>query len=72
MSDLSPDEEYRRQQADEYGQYVATKVIHIRGARAFNEGDPVPASHVKNGVVSKDDVAKVGTKAADAATGNEG
>lgn len=72
MTDLAPDEEYRKAQEAEYGQFVATKAIDIRGARAFNEGDPVPASHVKNGVVSKDDVAKVGTKAAEAATGNEG
>lgn len=67
MPDLSPDEEYRQAQAAEYGQLVANKPIYIRGARAFNEGDPVPASHLKRGVVSKDDV----TKVTSAKTGSE-
>lgn len=51
----------------EYGQYVAVAPIDIDGARAFNVGHAVPASHVKNGLVPEDSVAKVGTKAADAA-----
>lgn len=75
MSDLAPDEEYRKAQEAEYGTWVANKPIEIRGARAFNEGDPVPASHIKNGIVSKDDVAKADTKAAAAnnpTTGSEG
>lgn len=46
----------------EYGTYVATQVIHIGGARAFNPGDPVPVSHVTRGVVSAHQVAKT-TKA---------
>ena len=70
MPDLTPDEEYRQQQADEYGQFVANKPIDIRGARAFNEGDPVPASHVKSGIVAKADVVKPDTKAGQAAAAN--
>jgi len=42
----------------EYGTYVATQPIDIGGARAFNPGDAVPASHVERGVVSLDSVAK--------------
>lgn len=61
-------EEYLAAQKAEWGTYVATSVIHINGARAFNVGDPVPASHVESGVVSKDEVAKTTTKAAQAAT----
>jgi hypothetical protein len=41
----------------EWGQYVATGPIDIGSARAFNEGDPVPASHVTRGVVRPDQVA---------------
>lgn len=67
MPDLTPDEEYRKAQAAEYGIYVATQPIDIRGARAFNVGDPVPVSHVERGVVSEDVVAKVTTKAGKAA-----
>jgi hypothetical protein len=67
MSDLAPDEELRRAQEAEYGIYVAARPITIRGARAFNEGDPVPKSHVESGVVSEDDVVKASTKAGRAA-----
>lgn len=63
MPDLTPDEEYRQAQAAEYGTYVAAKPIDIRGARAFNTGDPVPVSHVENGTVNEDDVVKASTKA---------
>ena len=59
MPDLTPDEEYRQAQLAEYGTFVANKPIDIRGARAFNEGDPVPSSHVERGVVAPGDVAKV-------------
>ena len=45
---------------DMYGQYVATTVIRIDGARAFNPGDPVPVNHVKNGIVRSDQVKKKG------------
>lgn len=63
-----PHEEHRAAQAREYSQYVATAVIEIGGARAFNVGDPVPASHVERGVVPADSVAKSTTKAAAAAS----
>ena len=67
MPDLTPDEQLRQEQAVEYGTYVATEVILIDGARAFNVGDPVPASHIERGVVDVDAVAKSTTKAARAA-----
>lgn len=58
----------RQTQIKEYGQYVAVTPIDILGARAFNVGDPVPVSHVENGVVSAEQVARSTTKAAAAAT----
>ena len=62
--ELTPEAvEYRKAQEAEYGQYVATEPIDIDGARAFNVGDPVPAGHVKRGVVDKSLVAKPETKA---------
>lgn len=67
MPELTPDEEHAAAQAAEYGTYVATKTIHIGGARAFNVGDPVPVSHVEAGVVDEDSVAKTTTKAGKAA-----
>lgn len=70
MPDLTPDEEYRKAQEAEYGTYVAAHPIDIRGARAFNTGDPVPKSHVDRGVVSEDDVVKATTKAGKAAVAN--
>jgi hypothetical protein len=70
MPDVSPDEELRQAQSREYGTFVAARAIDIGGARAFNEGDPVPASHVERGVVSKDDVVKPNTKAGHAAVAN--
>lgn len=57
-------------QAREYGAYVAVQPIDIGGARAFNVGDAVPASHVTRGVVSSESVAKTSTKAAQAAVEN--
>jgi len=55
----------------EYGTYVAAVSIDINGARAFNVGDPVPASHVDRGVVEADQVKKLTTKAGQAlASGN--
>lgn len=58
--------------AREYGSFVATQPIDINGARAFNTGDPVPASHVANGVVRDDQVAKTTTKAGrEAAASND-
>lgn len=47
--------------AKEYGQYVAREPIFIDGARAFNAGDPVPASHVTRGVVNAEQVSKTST-----------
>lgn len=67
MSEMTV-EQYREAQAKEYGQYVAVEAIDINGARAFNPGDPVPASHVTNGVVADSQVAKTNTKAAAAVT----
>lgn len=61
-------EDYLKAQKEEWGTYVAVAPIDIHGARAFNVGDPVPASHVTGGVVSADVVAKSTTKAAQAAT----
>ena len=55
--------QFRAAQGEEYGQYVAAHAIFIDGARAFNEGDAVPASHVSRGVVSEDDVKSITTKA---------
>lgn len=60
-------EQYRKEQEAEWGAYVATRAIDIAGARAFNVGDPVPASHVERGVVPADRVAKTTTKAGQAA-----
>lgn len=68
----SPAEDFAAAQAAEYGEFVATEVITIDGARAFNPGDPVPKSHVTRGVVAKEQVARQGTKAAEAVTGTEG
>lgn len=61
-------EDARTEIAREYGTYVATDVIYVNGARAFNPGDPVPVSHVDSGVVAKELVARTGTKAAAAVT----
>lgn len=77
MPDPTPDEELAAAQAVEYGTYVATKTIHIRGARAFNIGDPVPVSHVERGIVGVDSVETVDatkpsrTKAAESPTTTE-
>jgi len=61
-------DDYQKAQQAEWGTYVATEPIFVNGARAFNAGDPVPASHVESGVVSEGSVAKTTTKAAKAAT----
>lgn len=55
-------EQYREAQAAEYGRFIATETIYINGARAFNAGDAVPASHVESGVVNKNQVEQVATK----------
>jgi hypothetical protein len=49
MSDV---EDFAAAQAAEYATYVATEAILVDGARAYNPGDPVPASNVeKHGYV---------------------
>jgi hypothetical protein len=65
-------EELREAQRREYGQYVAKVPIDIDGGRAFNPGDPVPASHIQRGVVDKDQVVGASTKTAAAVTSEKG
>lgn len=62
-------EELAAAQEAEYGTYVATRPIYIRGARAFNKGDAVPKGHVTDEIVPADAVAKITTKAGRAAAG---
>lgn len=62
-------EQHRAAQVVEYGTYVATEVILVNGARAFNAGDPVPVSHVERGLVGTEQVARLTTKAGRAAAG---
>ncbi len=63
---VSAVEEYRAAAAEEYGQYVALGPIDFDGARAYNEGDPVPVSNVEAyHYVERGLVAKIGTKAAE-------
>lgn len=64
-------EQFQSEQLAEWDEYVATEPIDIDRVRAFNVGDPVPKSHVTSGVVSKDQVARRNTKAAEAVTGTE-
>ena len=61
-------DEYVAEQQKEYGTYVAIEPIDYLGARAFNPGDPVPVSHVERGVVPRESVRGVNTKAAQAVT----
>lgn len=58
-------ENFRQEQLQEYGTYVAKEPIRINGVLAFNTGDPVPVSHVKAYPSLKDVVesAKVDDKA---------
>ena len=44
MSDV---EDFAAAQAAEYATFVATEPILVDGARAYNVGDPVPASNVE-------------------------
>jgi hypothetical protein len=61
---------YREAVVHEYSQYVAVKPIDFGNARAYNVGDPVPASNVAAyGYLERGAVAKVGTKAAEQAKG---
>jgi hypothetical protein len=43
----SPVEDLAAAQATEYATFVATETILVDGARAYNIGDPVPASNVE-------------------------
>jgi hypothetical protein len=54
-------DDLRKERAAEYGQYVATEDIFIGGALAFTPGHPVPATHVRLGIVAKDQVEQVQT-----------
>ena len=65
-------DDFQAAQEAEWGEYVAIEPIAVDGVRAFNPGDPVPVSHVKNGVVDKGQVARRSTKAAEAVTQPEG
>lgn len=63
-------EEFRKAQLDEYGTYVAIEPIDHDGARAYNVGDPVPASNVEAHKYDEQGlVAKRTTKAAKQVTG---
>jgi hypothetical protein len=59
--------QFREELGKEYGQYVAVVPIDLNGARAFNIGDPVPASHVERQVVDTDQVSRLASKAGQAA-----
>ena len=65
MSDV---EDFAAAQAAEYAAYVATETILVDGARAYNAGDPVPASNVERhdyltlGVVKASNPAPTTTK----------
>jgi hypothetical protein len=62
-------QEYEDSLRKEWSQYVAVTPIEIDGVRAFNAGDPVPASHVTDKLVDEASVAKVSTAAGRAAAG---
>lgn len=63
--------QYREAQGAEWGTYVAVQEIEINSARAFNEGDPVPVSHVTSGLVAEHQVKNITTKAGRVAAGIE-
>lgn len=48
----------------EYGKYVAKVAIDVGGARAFNPGDPVPASSVESGSIPRELVVGSNSKTA--------
>jgi len=67
MSEPNPAQtaaEYREAQIREYSTYKAAVPIDINGVRAFNVGDPVPVSHVEQGVLSQAEVEPVGDEGA--------
>lgn len=63
MPDQTPDD-VRAAAARDYGQFVAKTAIFVGNARAANPGDPIPASLIEAGVISRDDVVGVNTKTA--------
>lgn len=65
-------EAYDKTLRDDYSVYVALVPIDIDGARAFNPGHAVPASHVARGLVDASMVAKVGSKVAEKAAAAAG
>lgn len=68
---MATPEDFAAAQVAEYSKYVAKEPIDIGGARAFNPGDPVPASSVASGAVRKDQVVGANTQTAAAVTGQE-
>ena len=62
MTTPSTAEELREAREAEYGRYRANQTIFVDGARAFNEGDPVPTSHVTRKIVGKDQVDDLSVK----------
>jgi len=50
--------EFKAELEEEWYTYVATEVIYIGEARAFNPGDPVPVSHVNRGIVKSSQVVR--------------
>lgn len=72
MVDISQADAHADAISKEYGMYVAVEPIDVGAARAFNVGDPVPASHVDRGVVPSSAVARTTTKAAAAAVTEKG
>lgn len=66
-------DDFQAAQTANYSKWVAIAPINIDGVRAFNPGDPVPDDpHVKQGIVSKDQVVGANTPRPRAAvTGTE-
>lgn len=72
MVDTSKADAHEAAIAKEYSQYVAKGPIDVGGARAFNAGDPVPASSVDSGLIDKALVVGANTKTAAAVTSEKG
>lgn len=60
-------QEQRAALIENYSKYVAIAPIYVNGALAYAPGHAVPVISVDDGTVDKALVAKVGTKAAEAA-----
>lgn len=72
MVDISQADAHADAIAKEYGQFVARDAIDVGGARAFNAGDPVPASSVESGAIPRELVVGASTKTAKAVTSEKG